>query len=228
MKNKVFFIIFLCFILSQVQGNEFLFLGSALLTMETAGEPALSHDNVILTFWQSSPVRYVGARFAHEQFRKLHVFQKNDNRVFFLIVPLPENGSDLKYRIVVDGLWMRDPNNPQFVSERGIEYSIYSRGRTPLPEAAGPQLIDDRRVRFTYQSEPGQIIYLVGSFNHWDPFALPLREEAGGLYSANLSIGPGTHYYAFIVGGDQVGDPENPNRTVDKNGKIICLLWIPP
>jgi 1,4-alpha-glucan branching enzyme len=123
---------------------------------------------------------------------------------------------------------MRDPNNPRYVSERGVDYSVITRDGSAVVKSEGPEHLAGRRVRFSYQGEPGQSVSLVGSFNHWDPFSHRLQEKEGGRYSITMDIGPGDHAYAFMVDGIQVGDPENPERSVDDNGKTINILSISP
>jgi hypothetical protein len=62
--------------------------------------------------------RFVGAAFSHEDWRTVHAYQKNLNGVFVLVVPVPYGeGLTTRYRLVVDGLWMADPINPQKVRD---------------------------------------------------------------------------------------------------------------
>jgi hypothetical protein len=58
-------------------------------------------------------VRSVAVRFAHESYRVLHQFSRNEFGVFLLDYPVPPGVRDMRYRICVDGLWMSDPSNPR-------------------------------------------------------------------------------------------------------------------
>ena len=106
---------FFLFTFSLVVGAEsFQFLESKLMSLDTAGPPEQYSGNIILTYRSQSgwPIRHVAARFEHENFKVLHTYTRNDNGVFFLVFSAPEDCTCLKYRIVVDGLWMKDPFNP--------------------------------------------------------------------------------------------------------------------
>lgn len=224
-RRLLLFLIF--FTVSGFLGSEeFLFLESALLSLKQADEPVITQDRLILTYQRSVPTLFVGVRFEHESYRKLHIYQRNPNGVFFLVVPLPEGKREIKYRICVDGLWMRDPYNPQILQDplRGSELSIIY---APEPEARqrfGPESIGESTVCFTFHGQPGQQVSVVGSFNHWDPFEHPLKEERDGFYKACIRLGPGRHHYAFMVDGNRLRDPFNPMTAYDRDDNPLSVL----
>ena len=202
------------------------------MSVEMAGEPEYHNGMAVFTYKTSKPVRYVAARFEHEDYKNLHVYRRNQHDVFFLVYPLPENYNLLKYRIVVDGLWMRDPYNPVYV--RGgvldTDYSIYTIEKRVKKRVQNPEWQDHLKFRFVYGGLPGQRVSIIGDFNNWDPFSHPLISESGepGRYSIDCHIGLGRHYYAFVVNGVRIADPYNINRMVDSGGKPVSYFDAPP
>jgi serine protease AprX len=64
-------------------------------------------------------------------------------------------------------------------------------------------------------------VSLIGSFNHWLPYHLPLQPAGNGWWHVAVQLPPGAHQYRFWVetGGESGGagswrcDYENPNRS---------------
>jgi 1,4-alpha-glucan branching enzyme len=195
-----------------------------------ASAPHIFDDTIFFSYKPKESVRYVGIAFAHENFREIHIFQRNEKGVLFYFYPLPEGIRGVDYRFVIDGLWTTDPANPQRMrSNSGLFLSRYEfpesaavvRPKSPFPR-------DDGTVEFNLEAPPGKAIYLSGSFNGWDPYMYRLAEVRPGLYSLNLRLLPGTYYYIFRGDGKKYLDPLNPNRGHDPEGYEISVLNITP
>ena len=208
-----------------------LFFESYLLGLSRAQPPEQYKDKLVLTHNGNGKIRWVGARFYHEDYKTLHVYKRNPNDVFFLVLQLPYDKSRIKYRIVVDGLWMADPLNP--VSERdlvsGIRYSVYEIKNKPEPELRNPDVLDGSLYRFVYRGTAHQSIYLVGDFNDWSPYRHRLTEDPHrpGFFTISLRIGPGRHFYHFVVDGLPVSDPLNNDQMLDRNGQQVAFFDVP-
>ena len=75
------------------------------------------------------------------------------------------------------------------------------------------------RVSFTYQGAPGQTVYVAGDFNNWNPSAKQLLDKQGnGTYSVRCLVFPGRHEYKFVVNGEWILDPANPERSCNERG----------
>ncbi len=75
----------------------------------------------------------------------------------------------------------------------------------------------ERKV-ITVQADPGSTVFLAGSFNNWDPSALPMTDKAGtGVYSATVTLAPGIYEYKFVINGVWTLDPD-PDRDWTQNG----------
>jgi hypothetical protein len=181
--------------------------------------PRLVGDTLVLSVKPQRPARMVGARFETEGWRILHRFELNDNGVFVMDYPVPEGVREIRYRIVVDGLWMSDPENPQVTEDdAGNELSVFTLDAEPLRPVFNPRLEGDGSITFTFKGAPGRRVSIVGDFNNWDPFMEPMRETADGTYSITVRLPAGRHWYYFFTDGRRVLDPYNPESGVDPDG----------
>ena len=88
-------------------------------------------------------------------------------------------------------------------------------------------------VLFTYTAAPGvQEVLLSGKFNDWGDSAttatVMLDEDGDSVFEATLHLEPGTYQYKFVVDGEWILDPTNPNQADDGEGNINSLLTVPP
>lgn len=220
-----------------------------------AGPPQVMDDLVVFTYEQPGYARYVAAAFAHENFERKHLFvaRRREGRsdLFYLALPVDPAWKHLEYRLIVDGVWLTDPNAPEYRrDQRGITL-----GRVALPEIPpyrepSPIIHDDGTVTFRFSfdirisavletvdrrqvsvadlEQPS--ISLMGSFNGWDPFMYHLRPDPAreGFFSVRVPLPPGTHYYYFLLDGERVLDPFHRNRARDaRTGALVSTVTIP-
>jgi hypothetical protein len=195
-----------------------------------ASAPEIMDDTIFFSCKPGESVRYVGIAFAHEEFREIHIFERNEHGLLFFFYPIPEGLHGLDYRFVIDGLWTTDPKNPLKI--RGAEGLSLSRLDLPAgvvrPQTRSPRIRKDGQVEFNLEALPGRDVYLSGSFNGWDPYMYRLREVRPGLYSLTLRLLPGTYYYMFNAEGRKYLDPLNPNRGQDSEGYEISVFSLAP
>jgi len=72
----------------------------------------------------------------------------------------------------------------------------------------------DGRVLFRYDDPTADEVYLVGDFNDWDEETDPMYEE-DGLWSLSIPLEKGRYEYMFVVDGEWVSDPSNPETVRD-------------
>ncbi|RPJ09063.1 MAG: hypothetical protein EHM28_02605 [Spirochaetaceae bacterium] len=196
---------------------------------EQAGPPEIFAGQLILTYQADRKLFFVGARFSHEDFAVLHSFAKNANNVYILMLPLPEGTSSIKYRLLVDGVWTHDPNNPaQERDQIGTILSVvnFARANTISAMVDSPRLLPGNMVEFTIQAAPGSLVYIAGDFNAWDPFSLRLEETTTGVFSIKLKLISGRHYYYFLVDSVRMIDPRNVSVMVDNDGMYVSSVTV--
>lgn len=75
------------------------------------------------------------------------------------------------------------------------------------------QLGQFRRVRFELKGYPdAQRVGVTGEFNSWASRSTPMA-RSGDRWVAEVEVEPGRHLYRFIVDGQRVLDPANPETT---------------
>jgi hypothetical protein len=199
-------------------------------TIRTMQAPRLVGDSLILTYQRPhEAVRFVGARFQHEQWAVLHVYSVNEYGVFVLDYPLPAQLDRLTYRIVVDGLSMSDPSNPVVeTNEKGDRVSVYRVETEPQRSIVNPE-IKAGRATFVYRGKPGSRVSIVGDFNSWDPFAPDylMTEIRPGEFMVTVEVRPGRHYYAYFAAGRKVLDEANSETGIDPDGRRVNSFTVP-
>jgi len=190
--------------------------------------PRMVDDILILSYRQDRPARSVAARFAHEDYRILHPFARNEFGVFVLDYPVPAGRRDIRYRIGVDGLWMSDPSNPMVqTDELGIEFSLVTLDREPPRSIANPRFDPGGVITFLFRGTPSRRVSIAGDWNGWDPFVEYLAEEEPGMYRISLRMLPGRHWYYFIFEGRRVLDVSNPATGSDPDGGLVSSFSAP-
>jgi hypothetical protein len=210
-----------------------------LLGLTAPKAPEVFEDTVIFT--ASSSYRRVGVAFAHEGFKKVYWFKKlmvsNENAspwinekppkdlyvdsgILFYVFTIPEDLTvELEYRLIIDGLWVQDPLNPQARRDgaSGIARSVVALPRIKRPDS--PNRGPEGTLNFTFYAESGETVTVAGTFNNWDPFMYELREVSPGRYALSLPLPPGTYQYTFFYRGERRLDPNNPRRVYTREGK---------
>ncbi len=65
-----------------------------------------------------------------------------------------------------------------------------------------------KQQTFRFTAPDAMSVLLVGDFTHWQSKPIPMRKAPGGVWSATVTLPPGTHKYRFIVDGEWRDDPE--------------------
>jgi glycosidase len=85
---------------------------------------------------------------------------------------------------------------------------------------------------FTFRYRPEGIpqkLTLFGSFNSWNRNNLPLTDEDGdGVYEISISLEAGRFEYKFFLDGEEIIDPENPDKVANSFGGYNSLITVSP
>jgi hypothetical protein len=202
-------------------------LDIALKSIDSSRPPRVVGDMLVMGLKPDTPSRFAGVRFAHEAWKILHPYSMNEKGVFVLDYEVPEGVREIRYRIVVDGLWMPDPGNTVTVTDAsGVSFSVYTLEKEPVRTIVNPKSAGDSLV-FVFQGNPGRRVSLVGDFNNWDPFMSPLDETAPGMYSISLRVPAGGHWYYFFSDGRRILDRYNAQTGVDPDGGTVNYFVSP-
>ena len=167
------------------------------------------------------------------------------NGTWTVVLPLPPGRYQYKY--VIDGgvRWEQDPNNPDKATEGGIEnslivvppnvsYDYEVVTGTVIGEGVGfgrdtaksTTVVTGEGVSFEVDLPDAGAVALAGTFNGWDPDALPLTKGDDGLWRASIELEPGEYLYKFVVDGTWVEDPGNPESVDDGYGGVNSVLIV--
>ncbi|MGL4986663.1 MAG: isoamylase [Treponemataceae bacterium] len=194
-------------------------------------QPPLIKDDYIV-FTATTNARHVGIVFENERFEKIHSFERltfyddegeKKDSVLFYIYKLPPKTQWIDYRLVIDGLWTFDPLNKEKTYDIQNNLTL-SRVRVDLPYEKKTEVLENGVVRFVAKSQPNETIRLSGSFNNWDSYIYVMKETERGIYTLELPLPKGTHYYNFYKGISSFIDTTNPNRGYTQDGVHVSIL----
>jgi hypothetical protein len=195
--------------------------------------PQIVENTVFFTFKPNHQIRFAGIAFEHENYR-VRPMESNPRGVMVYVLPIPDGMNQLDYRLVVDGLWQPDPANPRRIRDpAGVLLSRFDLPRDVVKPVKSPDVDEaERLVTFTWKGAPGELVFLAGSFNNWDPFSHRLiekkdRSAGSSLYSLSLQLLPGSYYYYYLVDGRREIDPANSRHAVDTDRNSYSAFNLP-
>jgi hypothetical protein len=97
----------------------------------------------------------------------------------------------------------------------------YTARRVELP---APSLKGNTTFRLKGYPD-ASVVVLTGSFNNWSQSQLLFGRE-GGDWVCRVDLDPGVYRYKFIVDGDWLLDPSNPDTAEDEAGNVNNVLEV--
>ncbi|MEL3907738.1 MAG: glycogen-binding domain-containing protein [Treponemataceae bacterium] len=196
-----------------------------------AGPPEIR--NGCLIFTQDQKFRHAGIAFEFEDYKTVHNFTRvptnregKSDDVLFFILEIPENISEIKYRVSLDGLWTKDPQNENCFFDYTLGVTV-STVKVPFAHTKKTKILENGFVQFYFEGEPNESVRLAGTFNNWDPFMYEMQEVRPGEYFLTLPLLSGKWQYAFFVGTTQFKDPTNSKTVFSKEGKQASVIVVP-
>ncbi|MFW5745863.1 MAG: hypothetical protein ACOC2D_21500 [Spirochaetota bacterium] len=230
MRQKRIPLIAIALLLASAAGAQDLGVTLEVGSIERASAPRFLGDHLLFTYTfgpdrHDGRVHSVEVAFAHEDFSRLYTFERNANDVYVLLYEVPPELEEVRYRLVVDGIWTTDPRNPDRVVDRwGVALSRTAVPRVERALTRAPVTHPDGTVEFVVTAPPGSSVSVVGSFNGWDPYMTPLREVEPGRFSRRLRLGSGEHLYYYVVDGLRLPDPKNDRRRWHTSGLVVSVV----
>lgn len=207
-------------------------LDKILREIKKPGAPVITEDYIIFTADPKN--RYVGIAFDFEDYQIIHPFKllnstdEDGNKTpvhLFYCYERTHKISQIKYRLVIDGLWTTDPLNPEKIYDDDVNL-YFSKVSDTAGIRRNTEVTDNSTVHFIYKGEAGQTIRLAGNFSNWDPWIYQLRETYPGFYELELPLPDGKYYYNYYIGLTPVLDTTNPERTYLKDGKAVSVIQV--
>jgi len=84
-------------------------------------------------------------------------------------------------------------------------------------------------VEFTFYSPEAKKVYLVGEFNNWDTYAIPMKKWNEREWRATLALHPGRYEYKYFVDGawiDHVPGIERVQNSLGTHNLVVAVQKI--
>jgi hypothetical protein len=232
-KHILFILLLSCFVLSNIFARDDDYTIQTLITTISEPKSPVVKDGYII-FTSDSSRRSVGIVFDFENFSKIHQFEKltffdTDSKpvssVYFFIQKIPPETTEIKYSLIIDGLWTRDPLNNLIAYDSEIRTKL-SKIYIDMIDSPVTRQVTSNFVHFVYEGKSGETIRLGGSFTNWDSFIYELKETSEGFYELTLPLPKGKHYYAFYNGTESFTDITNPDKIYMLDGRKASVITL--
>ncbi len=153
--------------------------------------------------------------------------ERGQNGVWYYFVTATGPGGHLRYKFIVDGVWVHDPRNPVNDDDgMGSYVSILP----PLDASEGVQLsyraLGDRTVEFRLHRPKARTICLIGDFNNWNPENDPLSRGRDGVWRLRKKLYRGSFRYCYVIDGEWTVDVYNSETASSDTGQVCSLIRI--
>jgi 1,4-alpha-glucan branching enzyme len=85
---------------------------------------------------------------------------------------------------------------------------------------------DKKRICLELYAPDAQLVFVAGSFNGWQPSAMPLQKQAGDRWMVELMLDPGRYEYRFVVDGQWTDDPLSSAYASNPFDGLNCVLEV--
>jgi hypothetical protein len=126
-------------------------------------------------------------------------------------LPMILNPGNYGYKFIVDGRWITDPQNQNYIVKEDIQNSFL---------AAKPN--------YTFRLKEfknAKSVRLSGTFNDWDKNGYIMAHN-GDEWTISINLKPGKYLYKFIVDGKWIRDPGNKYWEENDSENGNSVLWI--
>ena len=200
--------------------------------IEEPGAPVITEDYIIFT--AGTDHRNVGIVFDFENYQTIHPFQilmktdEDGNKTpvhMFYCYERKHKIENIRYRLIMDGLWTTDPLNPDKVYDDSVNL-YFSRVSNLGKVYEYTEQTKDDAIRFIYKGEEGLDLHLAGTFSNWDPWIYSLEETSPGFYELSLPLPSGKYYYNYYIGLTPVLDNTNPDKVYTLDGRSASVIVV--
>lgn len=95
----------------------------------------------------------------------------------------------------------------------------------PLENFLAPRRVGSGGVLFSFYGPKAQQVYLAGDFNNWSSTEDFMYDADGnGLWQRVIPLKGGKHRYKFVIDGEYLTDPNNPNEESDEIGTPYSVI----
>jgi 1,4-alpha-glucan branching enzyme len=187
--------------------------------------PLILNDSIIFFF--TKPAKRVVVAGDFNNWRPVLLMEKIDENFHRLVWDKRLPKGRYRYKLMVDDIWISDPNNTNFVLDNaGQRVSYFDLEEEFIPNRKYPLRMQGNRFAFRFTDTSAKRVALVGSFNNWNPYSHPMKYLGAGVFEITIPLRRGFHTYCFVVDDNWTSDPNNLNQYSDEAGNIINLFYV--
>ena len=129
----------------------------------------------------------------------------------------------MEFRYIINGRYLADPGgeitDTKYFKDDFLE-DVYKLDLSVI------KITEEGNTVFKLKGYPNAVdVILTGSFNNWNEHAIQMNKVAGG-WELQADLPPGRYEYKFIVEGQWMHDPENPERVRNEHQTFNSVLYI--
>lgn len=142
---------------------------------------------------------------------------------------MPLTSGTYRYKFIVDGVITHDVNNPTAL-EDGVGGKVSAfRIEKPLTHYdKSPLHVKGNIYRFFFMSRSAKHVFIVGTFNNWNPFSHKMKRVNEDLFVIDIELHPSTYFYSFSVDSKLMHDPRNTEVAYNQIGQRVSVANLSP
>ena len=95
-----------------------------------------------------------------------------------------------------------------------------------LKEISDKEIREFGEVSFSFSAPTARSVYVVGDFNDWSIGDDSLLEKKDGVWTRRMSLAKGKYQYRYVVDGQWIEDPVNPEIEKNPFGELNSVIEI--
>lgn len=155
-----------------------------------------------------------------------HMIETKTNLWTFALTNRLQQGI-YKYRLKVDGFWIADTENNNFVYDSGQQkLSILTLTNDFIPNKKYPLWLSNDIYLFKHVNTNARSVNIVGDFNDWNPYTHPMKYLGAGEFEIELELAPKSNYiYSFVQDGEWTFDENNKKQFLNKQHRPVSVFY---
>lgn len=187
-----------------------------------AYEKALRSDSTAVDFADLDILQVTVAGNFNNWSKDNWVMQRIDDNRYQLRKRLKDftDAPNWQFRFLINGDYWT-PEAASIKKNGVLSWYDIKNPNAPMPPSGDTGNVEIRLKGFTQKNQ----VILAGTFNNWDEERLHMRRDSLG-WVVHLTLHPGIYEYKFIVDGQWMEDPANPEKRHNQYGTFNSVLRV--